>query len=495
MKLYTKLSFIIFSLIFSVGLIFSLLLSELLDRELEALILSQTKQQVLVFSSGVTREIQTMSVPNSQLLRDLLDNALKFDQTFFDFVVKSLILIGSDFEVIAYAGEAEIDADETEDYRHHPDIRQAIVRDMIYISPRVETYETHGRLSHSIDVVQPIHASGKVSGALEVQIDVSRSLSKMNERYARFKILIISLVVIGLILIVSLIYVFLKRIVIEPILELKSVTDQVRAGDLTVHVQPHGENEIGALGRSFNAMVDGLRERIYIKELFGRYVSKEIRDEILKGRIELSGERRRVTILFLDIKDFTRFSSRQRSEDVVVFLNEFFSVMVESVDSHDGIVNKYIGDSILAVFGAPIQHENHAANAMLAGLDMFSRLGEFNRKRRARGDMPIGIRIGIHTGEVIAGSIGSKERLEYTVIGDTVNRASRIEQLGKELQRDFLVSQETLDSIADRILTEHRIRIHGPYLEGVKGLDGKVTVYAVDAAIPAECGPNLAGQY
>jgi adenylate cyclase len=236
---------------------------------------------------------------------------------------------------------------------------------------------------------------------------------------------------------------FVSRSVAGPLSRLRAAMADVERGDLGVRAPVLANDEIGGLSEGFNRMVEGLRERELVKETFGKYVSPEIRDEILGGRIPLDGQLREVTVLFADLRDFTPWVEKSDPRQVVRDLNAYFTEMEAAIRGHGGLVLQYIGDEIEAVFGAPIADPAHAAHAARTALEMRRRLATWNAARRAAGDTPLRHGIGIHTGPVIAGNIGSAERLSYTLVGDAVNLASRLQSLTKELGCDILVSGDT----------------------------------------------------
>lgn len=189
------------------------------------------------------------------------------------------------------------------------------------------------------------------------------------------------------------------------------------------------------------------KEKRKIKKVFKHYVSEEVVDEMLKypDKIPLGGKRVQATVLFSDIRGFTSLSENYDPQRIVSVLNTYFSVMVDIIFKNKGTLDKYLGDGILAFFGAPIVRSEHADLAVTTAIEMVSKMDELNRELALQNPLRIGI--GIHSGEAIVGNIGSHRKMEYTIIGDTVNTASRIEGLTKELKTDILITDETLSRL------------------------------------------------
>jgi adenylate cyclase len=237
--------------------------------------------------------------------------------------------------------------------------------------------------------------------------------------------------------------VYVAGSVAGPLGRLQTAMRDVERGDLDTRCPVVANDEIGEVAEGFNRMVGGLREREFLKETFGKYVSREIRDEILAGRVSLEGQAQEVTILFADLRDFTPWVESTSPREVVRDLNGYFSEMERAIREHRGLVLQFIGDEIEAAFGAPIADPAHAEMAVRAALEMRRRLRAWNAERVRAGKPPLRHGIGIHTGAVLAGNIGSAERHSYALVGDPVNLASRIQSLTKEVGSDILVSGET----------------------------------------------------
>jgi adenylate cyclase len=183
-------------------------------------------------------------------------------------------------------------------------------------------------------------------------------------------------------------------------------------------------------------------------------MTASVMDHLMSGKVALGGETLTVTILFTDIRSFTTISEKMDAQALVALLNEYFTEMVGIVMSEDGVVDKYIGDAIMCVFGAPVPKPDDAVRAVRAAARMRTALVHLNERLEKRGLGPLKTGIGIHTGEVVAGNIGSEARMEYTVIGDAVNVASRLESNTKDLGVNVLISDDTWALVKDEIATK-----------------------------------------
>ncbi len=240
---------------------------------------------------------------------------------------------------------------------------------------------------------------------------------------------------------------FYSKSLSNPIRKLVSATKKIEDGDYNLLLKPRTQDEIGVLTRAFVNMGMGLEEKERIKDAFGRFVNREMAELAERGEIQLGGEIKPATIFFSDIRSFTAISEKLTPSEVVTFLNEYMTLMVDCVNRTHGVVDKYIGDAIMAVWGTPISHGNDAENAINGALMMRTALRKFNQGRGGDRKPIIKVGCGLNSGDVLAGQIGSNERMEYTVIGDAVNLASRIEALNKPMGTDLLISQGTADVV------------------------------------------------
>jgi adenylate cyclase len=241
----------------------------------------------------------------------------------------------------------------------------------------------------------------------------------------------------------------LAQTLTRPLACVADTLRRVRAGDLTVRANLGATDEIGLLEDGVNALVETLQDRERILHTFGRAVDPLVRDRLLASDAGLGGELRRAAVLFCDLRGFTAMAERTPPQEVVATLNAFFSTMTAWVRSCDGFVDKFIGDAMLVVFGLLEDTPDAGAGAALrCALGMRERLATLNEARAAAGQTPLLVSVGVHAGEVLAGRIGAEDRYEYTVIGDAVNVAARLQQLSKESAHAVLVSADAYELAA-----------------------------------------------
>ena len=265
----------------------------------------------------------------------------------------------------------------------------------------------------------------------------------------------------------------LATVLSRPISRLVAGTKSVAEGNFGVALPVTSRDELGDLTESFNEMARALREKEMIKRAFTRYVAREVVDEILKDpeRLVLTGERREVTVLFCDIRGFTPLSERLDPEGVVLLLNEFYNLMIEMTFRNDGTLDKFLGDGVMCIFGAPIARADHAMQAVRTALDMQAGIAALSDRFALSGRPPIAVGIGVSAGEVVAGTVGSEDRMEYTAIGDSVNLAARLESIARPGQ--ILISQHTFAMVEDRVHAKAMGAVR------VKGKEDEVEVYEV----------------
>ncbi len=284
---------------------------------------------------------------------------------------------------------------------------------------------------------------------------------------SRIEIAVAMVVLAGVGILIGLLAVVLAaRATADPIRSVRKGLTSVERGEFDVHVPVYDGSQIGQLQLGFNAMAAGLAERERIRETFGAYVDPEVAAHILEEGINLAGEQVEVTIMFVDVRDFTGFAERTGPAEVVAAINRLFERIVPIIHTHGGRVDKFIGDGLMAVFGAPRRQRNHADSALSAALEIVAVLA-----REGVDELPVGI--GLNSGPVVAGNVGGAGRLEFGVIGDAVNVAARVESATRETGDSILVAGPTKALLSDALALEER--------EGaaLKGKTEKVPLYGV----------------
>jgi class 3 adenylate cyclase len=324
-------------------------------------------------------------------------------------------------------------------------------------------------------VAEPVHYSGVRVGEAQVELDlrvlVEPVVAGTTQQLSAIAVTLICFGVVAGIIFVALL--------VGPLRRLRLGVERLRDGDLSVRVPPTSRDEVGELTRAFNEMGDSLQQKQRIQNAFGRYVNDYVLNQLLEGPEEeaLDGIEREVTVLFCDIRGFTHLSEGMKARDVVKLLHEVFQLASDRILEHGGTIDKFIGDSVMAYFGAPVQQPDHAARAVAAATDILAGLAE--RKRRARmGEIPpivpVEVGIGIHSGVVVVGNIGSDRRTDFTAVGDAVNVAHRLEKLARP--GEILVSE----AVQRAVRAERRLRFEGE--RQLSGREEPVHVYSVELA-------------
>jgi adenylate cyclase len=263
-----------------------------------------------------------------------------------------------------------------------------------------------------------------------------------------------------------------SRSVAEPVTAMRGALARVEKGDLEARVTVDDGSEVGLLQAGFNRMAEGLQERERIREAFGTYVDRDVAEHILREGTSLAGEEVEVTMMFIDIRDFTGFAERSSAPEVVATLNRMFECIVPLIRDHGGHVDKFVGDGLLAVFGAPRRQEDHADQALAAAR-------EIDRAVHGRLGDGLEIGIGLNSGTVVAGNVGGAGRLEFSVIGDAVNVAARVEAATRQTGDVILVAENVKE-----LLQDGAVNLEARPSVPLKGKRESVTLYAPKAQRP-----------
>jgi class 3 adenylate cyclase len=264
------------------------------------------------------------------------------------------------------------------------------------------------------------------------------------------------------------------RFINRPVQALRAAMARVANGDLTAHVPVRSTDELGELNEHFNEMVEGLRRAERIRDLFGRYVSSAVARQALERGIALGGEITHATAMFVDLRGFTALTQRLPAAKVVELLNEYYAIVERVCEREGGIITQFLGDGVVIVFGGPLRPmPDHALRAVRAAVGLQRALAE----RNARSDEPLVAGIGICTGDMIAGNVGSRERVTYTIVGDAVNQAARLQVKTRDLGRPILLTESTRAAIGG----SNGFVLHPVGAVPLKGIAAPVEVYAVEA--------------
>lgn len=321
-----------------------------------------------------------------------------------------------------------------------------------------------------LDFMTPVDFSNVRVGTIHLGI----SLESLRQRINRFGLFVLFLtsilIVIGIGVSFSIGTQFSR-----PIENLLLGTTEIKRGNFSYRSKRLKNDELGDLTLAFNDMAEGLRKKEVIQDAFGKYVNPEIVDMILKNPDGqwFQGKKIPVTVMFTDIRGFTSFSEKTAPEEVVTALNEHFTTVTEIILKNGGHVDKFIGDAVLAVFGALLEYDDHAERAVRAAMTLQETIKKGNDAQKGSSQQ-IRIGVGINSGEVIAGNIGSQQRMEYTVIGDTVNLASRLTGIAAE--DEIIISESTYDMAAGIIRAKKLEPV------SVKGKSDRVRIYRVEGA-------------
>jgi adenylate cyclase len=285
-----------------------------------------------------------------------------------------------------------------------------------------------------------VWALGSGVPVLGILLSAILTLSLQNVTPTEFTVAVMLLALFALIFGFILMWI-LSWLTATPVRVVRAALNRVEQGDLDTNLVVFDGTELGQLQRGFNSMVGGLRERERVRDLFGRHVGREVAALAEQVRPKLGGEERHAAVIFVDIIGSTQLVTSRPAVEVVELLNRFFAVVVDEVDRHHGLVNKFEGDAVLAVFGAPVALDNAEDEALAAARAMAERL---------RVEVPeCDAGIGVAAGQVVAGNVGAKERFEYTVIGEPVNEAARLCELSKTAERHLVASSETVANASE----------------------------------------------
>ncbi len=334
-----------------------------------------------------------------------------------------------------------------------------------------QAYQSKNRTLYDICAPILVNAEGQKNKIGEVHIGMNQNSITRVVRYVAVAIILTTVGILFLGIIAMTVFV---TVMIKPIRLLVTGVSAIAAGNLDQNINIKRADELGDLTDAFNNMAKSLREKEVIKGAFSKYVTKSVVDRILQHQdgLKLGGEKKVITIFFSDIRGFTPMSEVLSAEEVVHLLNEYFTAMTSIIFKYEGTLDKFMGDAIMAVYGAPIDMPDHAERAVLAALEMSEKMKQLQAKWKTEGKREVNIGIGINTGEAVVGNIGSNERMEYTAIGDNVNLTQRLESVAEKGQ--ILISAATYEKVKHKVTATMLDPIK------VKGKTEKVIAYSVE---------------
>ncbi|MDX1673646.1 MAG: adenylate/guanylate cyclase domain-containing protein [Longimicrobiales bacterium] len=329
-------------------------------------------------------------------------------------------------------------------------------------------------------VAEPLTAEGPTEGWLAMAVPLEPVLAPFDR--IRRSLAIGSVAALALALLLA---VLISRGLTRPVRTLVDATRRVGRGEYDTRVPADSSDEMGQLAESFNAMTEGLALKEQYRGVLDKVVSRDVAEELLRGDVRLGGESRDATVLFADVRGFTTLTEGMEPQAVITLLNQTMERLSTIVDEEGGVVDKYIGDEIMAVFGAPLSQPDHAERAVRAAVAMQTAMEDVNRARLARSEPAVEIGVGVHTGEVVAGNMGSTNRLNYTVVGESVNLAARLCTTADP--GEILVSEAVRDRLPDDVVAEPA------GTREMKGFSRPVRVYAVKPGARVSRSASRAG--
>ncbi len=333
-----------------------------------------------------------------------------------------------------------------------------------------QAYRDKNRTLYDISAPLQEVVEGQKSKIGEVHIGMNQNSITRVVRYVAVAIILTT----GMVLLLGILFMTIfVTVMIKPVRLLVNGVTAIAAGNFDQKINIKRGDELGDLTQAFNEMAKSLKEKEVMRGAFSKVVTKSVMDHLIQhpDGLKLGGEKKTVTVFFSDIRGFTPMSEALSAEEVVHILNEYFTAMTAIIFKYEGTLDKYMGDAIMAIWGAPIEMPDHAERAVLASIEMGETMKELQSKWRMEGKREVNIGIGINSGEVVVGNIGSNERLEYTAIGDNVNLTQRLESVAEKGQ--ILISAATYERVKHKVNAQMLDPIK------VKGKAEKVVAYSV----------------
>ncbi|NDY42663.1 HAMP domain-containing protein [Dissulfurirhabdus thermomarina] len=349
-----------------------------------------------------------------------------------------------------------------------------------FLGPEVRIFEwrqagrAHGD-PHNVSFVAPVRFRDVIAG----YVTLTFSRGTMNKVLQDSVRVVLAATVFMILVGIGLAF-FMGRRLSRPIRHLMDASRAIGEGDYRYRIRERRNDELGYLIASFNQMAEGLLHKTQVEAAFSRYLSPEVAREVLDNldHVELGGKHVTASVLFADIVGYTSLSEKMKPDEVVRFLNAYFSLIARAGSCFQGTVDKYMGDCAMLVFGAPQSDPEHCFHAVGCAVLIQRLVAELNRRRTERGEVPVEFRMGINTGEMLAGNMGSRERMQYTVVGDAVNLASRLCSTADPGQVVIPEHVHADPAVRERVIARPHAAIR------VRGRTDPVTTYVVQGVVP-----------
>ena len=432
---------------------------------------------IVTEQTGLLREqISEQGYTLAQLMaKSAREPLLAADELALDAITSSFSNNGSVLGAAIISLNGDISSNAGVLHKENNPLTQQLIRDMVNGFSDSVTWQwqplTGLRKQNVMSFIQPITFQNIVAGY--AMVSFSQSGMEQSTRKAVQAVSGATLLMIALSIAMAFI---LGRRITQPIDRLVEASRAIGKGEYTFRFKDRRKDELGLLMQAFNEMAEGMLEKSQVKSALSRYVSPGVARQILSNLddVGLSGKRIEGSVLFADITGFTQLSEQTKPEDLVNMLNRYFTLITCACSVNQGIVDKYMGDGVMLVFGAPEADTDHAFHAVSCALLVQKLIEQENREREARGLAPVRLRIGINTGTMLAGNMGSRDRMEYTVVGDTVNLASRLCSITNSDQ--IVISREMYmrNDIKDRVQAGEYQSIR------LRGISKPVSTYLVE---------------
>ena len=454
----------------------SLVLSGYFFRQsMKAVAMKEAENKATIFLSTMETSVRRFVMDReSKRLTELIEERAKFLESNLNFTIIRVVVRDSQGRILDHTKTEKIG----QTTYATDDFLKVIASGRPLIKRQIKTLQLEpGKPEiQVIEVTFPIsNRKGDIVATVKIILDVRRTFELIHEEYWRFsKRVFLGFALASVLLILGTLF-FLRRRIITPVLSVAAASARVASGDLEIRLVPRGRNEIAELTKSFNQMVEGLKQRDFIRETFGRYVDRDVARELMRRpeASRLGGEKREVAVLISDIRGFTSLSKSLSPEIIISILNRYFAHLIEVIQKHKGIIVDFLGDGVL-VFFDPFENPVGPviSQAVHCAIEIQERMVVFNAEIRKEGLPEFHTGIGVNAGEVVVGNIGSLTRAKYGIVGSPVNITQRIQSMAKG--GNVVISESVYHYL------EEDLRIKQSFRVTLKSIPEKINLYVVE---------------